>query len=345
LNILVIKQTSLGDVLHSTGHIRAIKQRFPESQLTLLTATTSYEIIRHNPYIDHVILFDRYAIKRQWWKQPLWALRHIASVLKSVRKQRFDIAIDLQGRLKSMLFLYTARAKRKFAKGRWLLVDHFSKREIHAIEEMNGVLQLAGVDAGDTSMEIHISEVERLKIEKILTEINPENRRIVVVSPFTRWDTKNWGIDHFVELCNRIPDEVMIAFTGSAERRAQIDWLIQDLGDRRAVNLAGRVTLLEFAELIRRSSLVITGDSFPMHLASALRRPLIALFGPTDEKRVGPVTPDAIVLRADHGCRRCYRRHRCSRNCIRDIAPATVLREALRFLDINRASCPLSGVR
>ena len=318
--------------MHSTGHVRAVKTQFPDCELTLLTATSSYDIYRHNPHVDRVILFDRYAVKRNWYKQPGWALRHIGDVLRTVRAEKFDIAIDLQGRMKSMLFLYLAHARRKFAKGRWPWVRHFAKREIHAIEEMNGVLQLAGIGTENTEMEIHVSPDERSVADDLVTKINPQSKPLVIVSPFTRWHTKNWGTDNFETFCARMPDNVIIALTGSDSQRAATDELIARINGRSVVNLAGRLNLLEFAALIQRSALLVSGDSFPMHLASAMERPLIALFGPTDERRVGPRSAGAVVMRASNNCHRCYRRNRCRHQCIREIKTADVITEAVRIL-------------
>ena len=310
-----------------------MKTQFPDSKLTLLTATSSYDIYRHNPYVDRVILFDRFAVKRNWYKQPGWALRHIGDVLREVRAEKYDLAIDLQGRMKSMLFLYLAHAKRKFAKGRWLWVPHFAKPGTHAIEEMDGVLKLAGIDTRDTAMEIHVSLDERSVADDLLNEFNPQSKPLVIVSPFTRWHTKDWGIDNFESFCTQMPDDVMIALTGSDTQRAAIDDLVAKLNGRWVVNLAGQLNLLEFAALIRRSAVLVSGDSFPMHLASAMGRPLIVLFGPTDEMRVGPRSASAVVMRASNNCRRCYRRNRCRYHCIREIKPADVIAETVRILN------------
>lgn len=309
-----------------------MKTQFPDSKLTLLTATSSYDIYRYNPYVDHVILFDRYAVKRNWCKHPGRTLRHVSDVLREVRAEKYDLAIDLQGRMKSMLFLYLAHAKQKFAKGRWPLVPHFAKPGTHAIKEMDGVLNLAGIDTRNTAMEIHVSPDERSVTDDLLNEINPQSQPLVIVSPFTRWHTKDWGIDNFETFCSKMPDDVMIALTGTDAQRAAINDLIARLNGRSVVNLAGRLNLLEFAELIRRSALLVSGDSFPMHLASAMGRPLIALFGPTDETRVGPRSASAVVMRASNGCRRCYRRNRCPYHCIGEIKPADVAAESVRIL-------------
>jgi len=328
VNILVIKQTSLGDVLHSTGHIRTIRENFPDSRITLLTATSSYDIYRHNPNIDDVILFERYRVKSDWYKHPLWAIQHISDVMRQVRSCDYDVAIDLQGRLKSVIFLYAAKAKRKIVKGNWWGLDGFRQRELHAIREMDEVLNKAGLVVNDTHMELHVSSVERQKVKQLLTEINPGNKKLVILSPFTRWPGKNWPLDHFAQFAKNLSEDMRAVFTGSDTDGAPIQKLL-DSDSVLGVNLAGKLSLLEFAELVKQSSALLTGDSFPMHVAGAMGTPVIAVFGPTDEGRVGPVGRNAIVLRADD-CDRCYRRSNCPKRCMERVSPKQVMESLLQ---------------
>ena len=157
MQILLIKQTSLGDVLHSTAQARAIRKRLPNCRITLLTSTTAYDIYRHNPHIDKIILFDRYLIKRDWWRQPIRVLRHISDTMREVRCVPYDLVLDLQGRWKSVMFLWGARGSRKFVKGRWWFVQRFHDPKLHALEEMNGVVQLAGLGKGGLKTEYFTS--------------------------------------------------------------------------------------------------------------------------------------------------------------------------------------------
>lgn len=328
MNILIIKQTSLGDVLHSTGHIRTIRENFPDSRITLLTATSSYDIYRHNPHIDDVILFERYRIKSDWYRHPLWSIKHIADVMRQVRTQNYDLAIDLQGRLKSVIFLYAAKAKQKIVKGNWWGLDGFRQRELHAIQEMDGVLTKAGLTVKDSHMELHVSPAEQQKVTKLLEEINPDNKNLVILSPFTRWPGKNWPLDHFLQLANNLPENMRPVFTGSETDAESIQKLLVDHPEL-GVNLAGKLNLLEFAELVNQSSVLISGDSFPMHVAGAMGTPTISVFGPTDESRVGPVGDKAVVLRADD-CGRCYRRDVCPKRCMERVAPEQVMKALLQ---------------
>ena len=105
MKILVIKQTSLGDVLHATGHIRQIKEQFPQAELHVMTATSSAMLLQNHPSIDKLILIDRYAFKRNWWRKPLWAYGLIRDAINAIQAHEYDLAIDLQGLTKSVVFL------------------------------------------------------------------------------------------------------------------------------------------------------------------------------------------------------------------------------------------------
>lgn len=329
MNILVIKQTSLGDALHATGPIRAIKENFPDGRLTVLTAAASVDIYRHNPWVDDLIILDLAAVKRDWRRRPLATLRHIAAVLRTVRAQRFDLAFDLQGLARTVVFLYAARAPRKFVKGNWRGLARFRNPDLHAIAEMDGVLRRAGLTVGDTSMEFFTDADSRRAVDTVLAEINPRGLPVMVLSPFSRWPSKDWPLHRYVELAARLRgdgdgDGCITVFTGAESARARIAAALPS--DSAAVNLAGRLALQEFAELVSRARLVVSGDSFPMHLACAQKTAAVALFGPTDESKTGPAGAGHTVIRAPD-CTKCDRPN-CARGCLENITVDTVLEAA-----------------
>lgn len=357
MNVLVIKQTSLGDVLHSTGHIRTIKENFPQCRLTVLTATGCADIYRHNPWIDEIILFERTRIKREWWRHPMRTYRYLASVIEQVRAQHFELAFDLQGLARSVIFLYAARARKKYVKGRWLGLVQYQSRTRHAIAEMDGVLNRARLSVNDTSMEVFSGAPAHQHIADLLAQINPERKPLLVFSPFSRWQSKDWPLSRYIEIATRLTNEhaneYAIAFTGSADARQRInqalshahahanthanansDALPPDAASR-PINLAGRLSILQFAELVRHATLMLSGDSFPMHIACAQKIPVVALFGPTDEALTGPVGESHEVIRAP-GCVRCDR-PRCRRCCLNKLSTESVFQVLCATLARSRS--------
>ena len=328
MKILVIKQTSLGDVLHSTGHIRALKKHYPDSHLTLLTASASMDIYRYNAWVDEIIVIDRYRIRHNWYREPVWAWREISGVMVKIRRQRFDLAIDLQGLARSVLFLYGAKSDRKLVKGNWWGLEGFRNKRLHAIREMDQVLELAAIPTVDTSMEFCVSTKEEVTVDNLLTRTNPQEKPILIMSPFTRWPSKDWPLENYLATREAVADRFHVVFTGSAERKHEVNEAmnLHGLAGERAddTNLLGALTLPEFAELTRRAELMLTGDSFPMHVAGAVKTRVVALFGPTDEKKTGPLGRRDQVVRVP-GCARCDQPS-CPRRCIARLDNTEVIR-------------------
>ncbi len=321
-------------MLHSTGHVRAIKQQFPDSNLTLLTADTSIDIFQHNPWVDEIISFQRYRVKDSWWRHPVWTYRHFRETIKRVRKREYDLAIDLQGRWKSVLFLYCVRAKSRYVKGNWPLLKGYRDKHLHALREMDRVLEIAGIRAEDTHMEFAIRPSAPESMQQKLRECDWNGEACVVISPFTRWPSKNWALSHYAELILQLPRDVATVITGAASDRQRVDTFLKKHQLNGVINLCGVVDLQEFAALVENAVVLVSGDSFAMHLAVACNTPVIALFGPTSESRVGPGSEDAVILRAGVNCERCYRRD-CRRRCIDDIAVSSVLDQIKRFLSVD----------
>ena len=325
MNILLIKQTSLGDVLHATGHIRRVREYYPDAHLTLLTSVGAADLFHYNPHIDELISFDRYWIKYQWFRHPIACLRHVLETMAKVRQRNYDLAIDLQGRWKTVLFLWGARAKRRVVKGRWWFATRFHQPELHALRELDGVLEVAGLPSADSQMEIHLSAKEVEFVNDQLARAGITNKRLVVLSPLSRWPTKDWALQRYRALCDALPADCAVVVTGTEDERRVMSTHLTGLATPQVVNLAGQLSLLQLAELMGRAAVVICGDSFPMHVAVACSVPVVALFAPTDERRVGPLSSESIVIRPEQGCDRCYRRRHCSNQCMARIDVSKVV--------------------
>lgn len=342
MNILLIKQSSLGDVLHSTGHIHAIKQAYPDSHLTLLTSTTCRAIYAHHPDVDHIVTVDRDRVKREALKHPVWAWRHMAEVVRQIKQREYDLAIDLQGLAKSVLFLYLAKAKLKVVKGNWWGLRGFRNKSLHAIDEMSGVLRCAGIDSSDVKMAFYTSDKARAAANKLLIELLPSSGRFIVISPFTRWASKNWPLSYSIQAARLLSRQTTVIISGAPADKQAIDEEIErqevnestQQGSMKIVNIAGRADLASFAEILRQAQLIITGDSFPMHLAVAVACPVLAMFGPTDETKTGPKKSSAndqsMVLRAPD-CHMCDRAA-CDKQCLSRLSVEMIVVEAKNIL-------------
>lgn len=339
MNILLIKQTSLGDVLHATPHLRAIKQKYPDAHLTVLTAKGSAEIYQHNPFIDRLVLFDYPRFKQIGLSSPRALIALFKHTQAQINQREYELAFDLQGLLRSVVFLYFTRAKNKYAKGRWLGLGGFRNKQLHAIDEMTQVLAQADIPVSDTSMMFArpVDSATQLQtrlaqngLNKLLA--NAAQNKFVVISPFTRWASKNWPVERFIEVAIQLREQATVIITGTAQDRHAIEQMLNTnaVNQDNIVNLAGELNLTELAELMAQASLVLSGDSFPMHLASAVGTPLVTLFGPTDERKTGPRSNNSKVLRPDD-CQRCDKSN-CEKACLERIPVASVIMAAKGFL-------------
>lgn len=339
MNILLIKQTSLGDVLHATPHIRAIKARYPYAHLTVLTAQGSAEIYANNPNVDRLVLFDYARFKQLGLKSPRALTALFKQAIAQVNDREYELAFDLQGLARSVVFLYAARAERKFVKGNWPGLGGFRNKQLHAIDEMTQVLAQADIPVDSTQMTFYrgdgVPESLRVILQKVALDdlLEHDNKKgLIVISPFTRWSSKNWPLDYFLETAENLAGEAAILITGTAQDRQLIETALQRTSMLpRMANLAGELSLPELAELMSHAGLVISGDSFPMHLATAVGAPLITLFGPTDESKTGPRSDNSLVLRPDV-CTMCDKPD-CARACLGQISVQQVISAARQILN------------
>jgi heptosyltransferase II len=354
LKILIIKQTSLGDVLHSTVAVNMLKSYYPRSSITFMVDKSAYDLIKYNKKIDEIIIFDLYLLKNTWVTKPNQAFNHIKDKIKQIRKTHYDLAFDLQGLFRSVFFLYLAKASRKYVKGRWLFLNKYKNNRIHAVNEIKSLINKAISKDNpeetiptltnkfkDTNISIYTSEEENQHINQILEKINPENKRILIISPFTRWQSKNWGDDSYIDLLRLIDGSKYIAIlTGSKDRKADIDNIINQANRDDAVNLAGELSLLQFTELLRHADLLLSSDGFPVHLASAVNTRLIAIFGPTSEVKVGPISRNSLVMRGEDPCKRCGKRVCLDKRCMKSLLPEKVYRHIEKMIEEKQTKKP-----
>ena len=330
MKILLIKQTSLGDVLHMTPVIRALKKWKPESEIDVVTDKRALGILKNNPYINKLYVLDIYKYEKEIFKSPLKffsTIKEFFSHIKEVRKKKYDIAIDLQGLERSVIFLYLCKAKKKYAKGKWAFVKSNYYVDINAIVGLISFLNFFdcpndGVDL-DYFLPETIEEDFNKTIERIKQTKNFEiEKDYIVFSPFSRWETKDLSVNKAREIIAEIKKlkDIQIIVSATSDYNKECKEIVE--GFDNVLDSSGLFNLTELAYLIKNSKCMLTVDSFPMHTGCAFKKPLIAIFGPTSEIRVGPIAENSEVFRAYNiECEKCYKRKNCPNNhiCIENI--------------------------
>ena len=330
MKILLIKQTSLGDVLHMTPVIRALKKWKPEAEIDIVTDKRALGILKNNPYINKLYVLDIYKYEKEIFQSPLKffsTIKEFFSDIKEVRKKKYDIAIDLQGLERSVIFLYLCKAKKKYAKGKWAFVKSNYYVDINAIVGLISFLKFFdcpndGVDL-DYFLPETIEEDFNKTIERIKQTKNFEiEKDYIVFSPFSRWETKDLSVNKAREIIAEIKKlkDIQIIISATSDYNKECKEIVE--GFDNVLDSSGLFNLTELAYLIKNSKCMLTVDSFPMHTGCAFKKPLIAIFGPTSEIRVGPIAENSEVFRADNiECEKCYKRKNCPNNhiCIENI--------------------------
>lgn len=337
--ILLIKPSSLGDVVHALPVLSGLRARFPDTHIAWLIARNFAPIIATHPDLNEVIEFDRHAMSR-WFVSPT-GFGALSRLVKHLRRQRFDLVIDLQGLFRSGFFARATGADVRigFHRAReaaWMFYTHHIKPptpDMHAVDKHWLVADMLGFADQPKRFNLGLTDEERRTAATLLADAGvAANERFVAVLPGARWDTKQWLAPRFVEVVDRLADQIGVrcALMGGPDEKPRCDQ-IAAAANSSPINLCGKTTIRTLIALIERSAAVLCHDSGPMHLAAALNRPMTAICGPTNPDRTGPYGFLESVLRVDIPCSPCYLRRmsqcRYDHRCMTEItAPQVTVR-------------------
>lgn len=314
--ILIIKPSSPGDIIHALPVLHGLRRRYPQAHLAWLVATSFANLIEADPALDEVVPFDRKRFGRLG--RSMRVSGEFASFVRGLRRRKYDLVVDLQGLFRSgFLALASGAAVRVgFAAARelaWMFYTHkvpCREDDQHAADRNYGVGRLLDFAEVPMDFTIALAEDDRRQAAGALQEAGlPPDGAYAVLVPVTRWETKCWPAERFGRLARMIKERYGLGTAlvgGGAD--VEVGDAVAAASGGVARNLCGRTTLRQLAALIDRASIVVTADSTPMHMAAALKRPLVALFGPTNPARTGPYGRSRDVMRVDLDCAPCYLR-------------------------------------
>jgi heptosyltransferase I len=300
---------AMGDVVHALPVAATLKQNFPKCRLTWAVEPKWAPLLDDNPYIDHVL-----AVNRRSW-------RSLRSAWSALTNSRFDVAIDLQGLIKSALVARISGAPTRIgfhrSQAREPLAARLYTRETettsaHIVDRCLELAQAAGASRICREFPIPSGRPEG--------ELPPS--RFVLACPLAGWTSKQWPSEYYRALAQALKEDgSVLVVNGPPSARVEL----QQIKDAH-VHLSGIQGLIDAT---RRAAAVIGIDSGPLHLAAALAKPGVALFGPTDPARNGPYCATITVLR-DPNAITTYKRGRTIDPSMRAITPEVVL-NALRI--------------
>jgi lipopolysaccharide heptosyltransferase II len=259
------------------------------------------------------------------WRNPKSAAG-LLSFMSSLRRRGFDLVIDLQGLFRSGWLAWQTRAPVRVGlasarEGASFFYTHcveVGTPNQHAIDRYLKVTAALGCDPQPIEFPFHATEEDRKHVDGLLENDEP----FAVLLPGTNWQTKRWPVENFAALVPPLAERfglrsVVAGSGGDSE-------LAKSIG---GIDVTGKTNLRQLVALLERAQIVIANDSGPMHIAAALGRPLVTLFGPTNPIRTGPYRRNETVLRLDMPCSPCYSRTCCHQSCLQWLKVEAVLEE------------------
>ena len=330
MNILIIHTAFIGDIVLSTALVSKVKEKYPDSDIYYLTIPLGKEVLKNNPKIKEVIVYDKRGKDKGFGA--------FISFIRRIRKLKIDICLTPHRYLRSSILSLLSGAKIRVGYDIANLSFVFNKKIKYdkTKHEVEKLLSFVDDDTKRFELEMYPNEKDKLKIDTLVKNLS-ENKKIILIAPGSKWFTKKWPEEYFRILIQNLVkrDDLLIVITGGKEEK-EIELNL----DSKVLDLRGEITLLELAELTKRAVLVVSNDSAPIHITSAFPDTrIIGIFGPT-VKEFGffPWSKNSKVFEinglycrpcAIHGGNSCPEKHF---RCMREITPDLIENEIYNYV-------------
>ena len=315
-NILIVKLSAIGDVIHALPVAHALKQRYPEARITWVVEKPAYELLTNNPIIDEIIVFDK-----PKFKSLSGLLTNEYTFAQELKAHTFDLAIDLQGLFKSAAISYLSGAPERLVYCNARELSHLVGQRIcgehqqgHIVDRYLDVARHLGCPASKVEFPIIITQSEIDQTVAIARQAGLQlDNPYVVLAPGTNWASKCWPPTHFAQLADKLyGDHVIPVIIGGPSDQRLAKEIIAN-AEVPPIDLTGKTSMKQLAYIIQKSQAFVGGDTGPMHLAVAVGTKVVTMFGPTDPRRNGPYGDGHKVLVAPVPCQGCWKK-KCPKN-------------------------------
>ena len=360
-NILIVRLSSIGDVIFALPALEVLRSHRPDARISWVVEDRAADILANHPLLDEVIVMPR----RKWRRmrsegaRRLEVLRAMRAFGRDLRRRDFDLSIDFQANIKSGLVSFAARAPVRLGFGRdecrepnWLFTNHrlpLGGRVMHRIERDLRLLTLMGLPYEFRWPRLRYSEADRRPVEDFLAGNSGDQRPLIVLNPGTStwFKSKRWWPEYYATLADRLVEErnarIVVSWGPGEEELVEAILSKMEQEARAAPDL---VNMRQVGCLMSRADLVVGSDTGPVHLAAIQGRKTVALFGPYDPRFYYPYQHPERAGYAALPCSPCRFKDCHTLDCMRLIAPGAVLELCRDALDgIPRAAEGLSPMK
>jgi heptosyltransferase-1 len=283
-----VRLSARGDIVFASPLVRAFRRTFPDAKLTWIAESHTKDLIEGHPELDELLVVDRNGWRRLWKERRYRTLfGEVKELIRVLRKREFDLAIDLQGLLRSGIVTYLSGAPVRIGLGSkeksHLLMTHvLSRREgdrQKISSEYRYLAEQLGLELGDFRMEVPLAREDRAWAAAKEFELGLE-KGFFVALPFTTTPQKHWREDRWAQVMDRVAQELhlpTVVLGGPEDREAMAR--IRGMATSSPLSLVGETTLTQASAMVERASLVIGVDTGLSHMAIAFDRPTVTIFG------------------------------------------------------------------
>ncbi|MBA4393847.1 MAG: lipopolysaccharide heptosyltransferase II [Desulfobacca sp.] len=339
--IALIQPSRIGDIVFSLPTLSGLRQLFPEARISWLVDERCKDLVADHPDLDESIIIPfkslEKAIKNREWSR----VRKTLSLLrKELRERSFDLSVDLHGLAKSALLVFLAKASFRIGSanttGMKELSGLFSKeippqpKDLHTIERNLTVISYLGGWVEQPQFKFTIPSAQKEEIQTLLEQFGCRERdRLIVIHPGAGWLSRRWPVTRYADLIHKLQKELSarLIIIGGAEGGSKEDLLFKELFSLiqvPVINLVQQLSLKQLLALLERIDLFVGNEAGPMHLATALNKPVVAVIGPTRPELTGPFGPKARIVRKEVGCNPCRERNCPDLKCMKAIEVSDV---------------------
>lgn len=331
-NILIIKMSALGDVMHALPCAAALRELYPHAQIRWIVHPQFGTFVPQQPYIDEIIYFDKQAFKKMSFGEKVKA---ILAMRRKLHSYKFDLVIDLQGLFKSAVIAYLTGCSNRIGyndmrEGSGLISKaiHGDNDHGHIVQQYLDVIRYLGSKVKEPYFPMPELKEEKEKIKQLLEAAFPKAGKedLAVLVPGAGWVTKEWPVPNFIELAKYLISKgKFIVLAGGKAETDKCREIAEALPQDKVLNLAAKTNLKELAALMGSVGLCIGGDTGPVHIAAAMDCRIIALFGASSGHRAGPYGKKVTIISTTEECAPCFKRQ-CplKKNCMAKITVAQV---------------------